>query len=463
MVRTEMDGSQAKSQHLQIGGVFPHATVMAHGVGSRTEAGIGALIPWGDKLWAVGYVSHIRGEGLGLYEIDDDLSMKRHAASVTGTFANRLPHWPSDQAFIGPHAVDADGGVRTIADLKGQRLAATISHLQDPEGKVYFLTMEGRFYEVDVRTLKANQLFDLVKELGIPAGSPIHFKDGFCAGGLLVVTHNTYEEDEFLGRRQAGCLAQWDGSEWKVVERNPFVGAGGGGGPNYGGPSVYATGWSRSSVILRSHSRGTWSRYLLPKGSQCYDHTWNTEWMRIRHAQTERFLMDVHGMFYELPPFTYGKGIWGIRPICVHLRLVPDFCYWRGLFVMAGDQIDREEGQPQSGLWFGNIDDLWRMGKPSGWGGPWWQDEVPAGTRSDPYLMTGFDHKVIHLANDSEKGVRFSVQVDFLGNGVWKDYDSFPVAGGGYLHHEFPEGYSAHWARVSVDEDCRATAYFTYT
>ena len=39
--------------------------------------------------------------------------------------------------------------------------------------------------------------------------------------------------------------------------------------------------------------------------------------------------------------------------------------------VMPGDQIDHDEGQPQSGLWFGNIDDLWGMGKPSGWGGPW--------------------------------------------------------------------------------------------
>ena len=30
---------------------------------------------------------------------------------------------------------------------------------------------------------------------------------------------------------------------------------------------------------------------------------------------------------------------------------------------MASDQTDRAVGQPQSGLWFGNIDDLWQMGK----------------------------------------------------------------------------------------------------
>ena len=27
-------------------------------------------------------------------------------------------------------------------------------------------------------------------------------------------------------------------------------------------------------------------------------------------------------------------------PISNHLRIVPDYCYWRGLFVMGGDQTD---------------------------------------------------------------------------------------------------------------------------
>jgi len=446
-----------------IKGVFPHMTVMSRGMGSRTEAGIGALIPWAERLWAVGYVSHIAGEGLGLYEIDGDMNFNRHEASVTGTFANRMVHWPSGQAFIGPHAIDAGGNVRTIGDLKDQRLAATARHLEDPEGMVYFLTMEGYLYEVSVDTLEAKKLFNLVELLSIPGGAHPHFKDAFSTDDRLIVTNNSYGEEEFQGSRRAGRLAEFDGEKWRVIEDNPFVGAGGGGGPNYGGPTMYATGWSRSSAILRTYSRGRWSRYLLPKASQCFDHAWNTEWLRIRHAQTERFMMDLQGMFYELPPFAYSNRVWGIRPICVHLRLVPDFCFWRGMFVMAGDQIDREEGQPQSGLWFGNVDELWQMGKPSGWGGPWWQEEVPSGAVSDPYLMTGFDGKVVHLANDSGGNARFTLEVDFLGNGTWREYDSFPVAAGGYLHHEFPQGFSAHWVRVGVDADCRATAYFTYT
>jgi hypothetical protein len=48
---------------IRVGHVYPNLTVMAPGVGSTSETGIGALIPWADRLWAVGYVAHIAGEG----------------------------------------------------------------------------------------------------------------------------------------------------------------------------------------------------------------------------------------------------------------------------------------------------------------------------------------------------------------------------------------------------------------
>ncbi|MFO0957603.1 MAG: hypothetical protein U0800_09090, partial [Isosphaeraceae bacterium] len=108
---------------LVIDGVMPHLTVSAPGVGSRSETGIGALIPWADRLWAIGYVAHVSGKGIGLYEIGPDLSIARHPASVTGTFANRLVHWETDQAIIGPHVIAANGTVKTIEALKNQRLA----------------------------------------------------------------------------------------------------------------------------------------------------------------------------------------------------------------------------------------------------------------------------------------------------------------------------------------------------
>ena len=323
--------------------------------------------------------------------------------------------------------------------------------------------MEGHFWQVDVRSLDAKLLFDLTKELEIK-DAKAHFKGAYTAQGRVVVANNTYDEREFLGQRDAGRLAEWNGKNWTIIERNPFVEVhGSASDSSYGGHTIYATGWTKSSVVLRILAKGEWLRYLLPKASHSWEHAWNTEWMRIRHAQTERLLMDVHGMFYDLPPFAYEGKVWGIRPICSHLRIVPDFCYWRGLFVMAGDQIDHDQGQPQSGLWFGNIDDLWQMGKPAGWGGPWWDTPVKADDTSDPFLMTGFDKKVAHFAHDSDQDVSFWIEVDFLGNGTWKLYAPVLVpAKRGYNYHVFADGFSAHWVRVSVDQDCNATVYFMY-
>jgi len=450
-----------RGSDLHVGGVFPHLTMSAPGAESASETGIGALIPWADRLWAIGYVAHIKGSGIGLYEINDDMSFRLHPESVTGTFANRMIHWETKQAIIGPHLIDEKGNVRTIETLAKHRLAATVRHLTEPAKKAYYLTMEGLFFEADLQTLETKQLYNLVDVLKIDGR--VHFKAAHTAQKRVVVANNSYTEKEFLGEGDAGRLAEWDGENWTIIEKNPFVEvAGKNREGDYFGDTLFAVGWDRASVILRVLHKGEWSRYRLPKASQTFDHAWTTEWMRIREAQTERYLMDAHGMFYELPGFAYGGKVWGIRPIAHHLRIVPDFCFWRGLFVMASDQTDRAVGQPQSGLWFGNIDDLWKMGKPTGWGGPWWNDDVKAGETSDPFLMTGFDKKTLHLSHDSKESVNFKVEVDFLGDGSWKTYQTIRVFPNGYSPFVFPDGFSAHWVRITVDKACKATAYLTY-
>jgi hypothetical protein len=455
--------AQPTTQPLVASHIFPHMTVIAPGVGSNSETGIGALIPWADRLWAVGYVAHIQGNGIGLYEIGPDLSFKLHPSSVTGTFANRLVHWESNQVFIGPHAIDEKGNVRTIESLKKLRLTATARHLTDPANKVYFLTMEGLLFDCDVHTLETHQLANLNIELKIPKGAQPHYKSAFTAQGLLVVANNTYEEEEFLEKRRAGRLAQWDGKTWTILEENPFVEVSGKQNPRVGqryGNTLFAIGSDNSAVILRVLHEGKWSRYLLPRGSHSFDHTWNTEWMRIREVQTERYLMDAFGLFYELPPMVYAGHIWGIRPICTHMRICPDMCYWRGMLVLAGDQTDNATGQPQSGLWFGSIDDLAQFAKPKGWGAVWRNTDVQPNTPSDPFLMTGFDKKVLHVTSDQTANI--TIEVDFLGDGSWHEYKTIHVARNGYEHHEFPEGFSAHWVRLKADQPCKATAQFIY-
>ena len=463
-------GSEALIREpLQVDGVFPGLTVTGPMEG-RSESGIGALLPWADRLWMIGYVAHIHGSRIGLYEIDENLQMRKHPESVTGTFANRYSHRNLDVAVIGPHLIDQQGHVRTYEELSGHRLTATMAHLTDPENKVYFLTMEGLLFEASVKEdMTVTLLFNLVEELDLPNTAYVHFKGGFTGNGRVVVANNSYNERDYLGKHASGRLAEWDGNTWTILERTAFVEVSGKmsgtlkGLSHYGNP-IFATGWDKRSVILMNYNDRTraWKRYRLPKGSHSFDHEWNTEWMRIREAQTERFIMDVHGIFYELPMMTYGGEVWGIKPISYHLRIVPDFCFWRGMFVMAGDQTDHGVGQPQSGLLFENIDDLWSYGKPTGWGAVWREDLVTADDISDPFLMTGFDQKTLHLQNQSETAVRVTLEVDFLGNGTFSTYRTIAVGPESYPHHVFPDGFSAHWIRLRVDKTAIMTAQFIY-
>lgn len=470
LLMSVLTGLQAQTPVREINGVFPNLTILGPHK-HRSESGIGALIPWADKLWMIGYVAHIHGSRIGLYEISEDMSMRKHPESVTGTFANRMIHNPSDQAIIGPHFIDIDGNVRTCETLSKHRLAAVSGHLTDPENKVYFLTMEGLFFECDVQSLQATQLFDFHDTFSMPDTIVPHFKGMHTGNGRVVVADNSYNEGDFLGEHQSGHLAEWDGKSdyWTILEHTAFVEVGGKnqsmrfGKSIYGNP-IFATGWDRRSVILKCYNDRSkqWTTYRLPKGSHSFDHAWNTEWMRIREAQTERFIMDVHGIFYELPMMTWGGDVWGIKPISYHLRIVPDFCFWRGLFVMAGDQTDHGVGQPQSGLLFQNVDDLWDYGKPTGWGAVWMDDPVKAGEVSQPFLMTGFDKKTLHLNNDGTSEVTFRVEIDHQGSGDFDVYKHISVPAGGYEAFVFPNGFSAHWVRIKVNRASVVTANFVY-
>lgn len=328
--------------------------------------------------------------------------------------------------------------------------------------------MEGLLLAVDLQTLEVRQLFNLIRDIPLPEGAQPHFKGGYTAGSRIIVTNNTYTEKDFEGAYSGGYLAEWDGREWRILEKTAFMEVWG---RKNLGNIIYATGWDRASVLLKVLAKGQWSTYRLPKPTQAFDHYWQTEWMRIREVEHERLLMDSHGMFYELTPAAYSGKVWGVRPICTHLRVVPDFCSWRGFLILGGNQVspamelhwwkqDRRElenrpeeaageegipvrsdnnplaGEPQAGLWFGKTDDLWQFGKPKGWGGPWWDKQVAANQPSEPYLMTGFDQKVLHLTHDAPQNVEFRVEVDFLGNQTWKVYDSFLARSkrGGELH-----------------------------
>lgn len=320
---------------------------------------------------------------------------------------------------------------------------------------------------------KADTLFDLSHE-GAVFRNTVNATDccALCAvtPGCLTWSHTT----EWPG--SGNCHL----SPYAPLATHPQNGSTGGSSP--GAPAAPPT-----------SSKGQWQTYRLPKASHAFDHLWQTEWPRIREVETERYLMDMHGMFYELSPLGWGGSTWGVKPVAQHLRIIPDFCSWRGMLVLGGNQVTPHTGanlvtgQAQAGMWFGKTDDLFsQFGKPQGWGGPWRNQTVSAGEASDPYLMTGFDKKVLHLTvagpqpssgcfaaashRQASEAVTFTIEVDFTGTAgpgkvgeQWHPYAQVTVVRGCYGFHTFPVGFSAHWVRVRADSACVATAYFHYS
>lgn len=221
-----------------------------------------------------------------------------------------------------------------------------------------------------------------------------------------------------------------------------------------------------ASVIIMDHNG---NRYRLPKGAATFDSPSSAGWPRgIREVVTERGLMNIHGTFYELPRDNSG-GIARMQPICSHNHRIFDFMSWRGMLVLSGNMsetaadghyIPSDDGK--AGLWFGNVDDLWKLGAPKGTGGPWFHSDIRAGEQSDPYLMIGYHRKTVEFTHDHSGNVNFTIEVDVTADGTWHVYDTISVPAFRNVRHEFPHGYSAHWVRVRADQHCRATARFIY-
>ncbi len=191
-----------------------------------------------------------------------------------------------------------------------------------------------------------------------------------------------------------------------------------------------------------------------------------------REVQSERWLMHIGNIFYEAPRNVGGKDpidIRRMRPVASHRFAIYDYCTWRGLLVLSGAKPEAAgDGHvfplpdPQTALWFGCVDDLWKLGKPVGVGGPWKNTQVAKDELSDPYLMTGFDRKKLTLSHDAQEPVQFRIEVDYSNRDFWKPYGTVTVPAGETATVDFPVGYSAHWARLATDRHCRATAVFLY-
>lgn len=483
--RTDKDSLyiEGTSGNRLISGVYPHLTTYAHArlngqYKFGNECGIGAIIPWQGKLYMVNYADH-RPEGSEhkLYIVDKDKNMEVYAGSVGGTPAARMIHAESNQLLIGHYVIDEKGGIRTIpiTAMPG-RITAIARHLSDPANKAYYYDMEGMLYEVNVRTLEVNKLY----HHPIPGW---HGKGGYTAQGRLVLSNNgeagSKSTDDWqvpaegqMGPEKYGVLAEFDGQNFKVVERKQFTDITTRNGvnavPDDNSP-LWAIGWDKRSVRLKVMENGEWSTYLLPKAAYNNDpyHGWFTEWPRIREIGKGEMMMDMHGMFFDFPATFSKENSAGIRPISSHLRYIPDFCEWNGQVVLATDETSIQgnplSGQPQSNLWFGSKQDFYDWGPATGYGSIWLNDTIVAGQVSDPYLFAGFDHRMAHIVNHSSTPQTVVIQIDKKGNNRWSDFQTIQLSGNEYKPLIFPEDEAGEWMRLKALNNGKVTFALHYT
>ncbi len=223
-----------------------------------------------------------------------------------------------------------------------------------------------------------------------------------------------------------------------------------------------------ASSVLVVDDKGR--RWRLPLGNDAFTGLTNEASLRIcREVATERDLFNCHGTFYELPAEN-ADGYAKIRPVSSHNLRIHDYASYRGLLVMTG--IDPKAMQnsehiivsddKKAAVWAGAIDDLWKLGKPTGHGGPWKDTQVNAAQSSDPYLIGFYDQKSLKLSHDAKEAVTFTLEADPIGNGPWMAYKSFTVKPGQTVSFAFPKNFSARWVRFTADKSCKATAWLEY-
>lgn len=209
-------------------------------------------------------------------------------------------------------------------------------------------------------------------------------------------------------------------------------------------------------------------RWRLPKSDAAFDAPTIHGLVRLdREVATERDLFNCHGTFYELPAEN-ADGFARMRPVASHRLRIHDYASYRGLLVMTGVMdgatgphiIRSDDGK--AAVWVGGIDDLWRLGRATGIGGPWKDTAVEAGKPSDPYLFAGYDARKIALSHSGAESVNVAIELDLTGNGLWVPYKTVAVAAGQKVDHTFPVELQARWVRVTADKTVTASAVLTY-
>ncbi len=205
-------------------------------------------------------------------------------------------------------------------------------------------------------------------------------------------------------------------------------------------------------TVVYTDSEG--KRWRLPKGQH------SGTGRVCREICTERNLLNLYGTFYEMPAQNAG-GFHKIRAVATHNLAIADYTSYHGLLVMSGIDADASgkhiirSSDGQAAVWAGNVEDLWKLGKPRGQVTLHRQAKVLGNTPSDAALLTGFDSVKLHLT--CAQPAKVQVEVDTTGYGNWAAVESLSCEPGKALAHQLPPSGIGYWLRLVFAEDAEVT------
>ncbi len=326
--------------------------------------------------------------------------------------------------------------------------------------KATLATVHFYYAEKDTRETNPDAMFEgiaIVKEHSSKAGLLYGLGDNRRALGILAgeTTNNTFKETGYYELDVEMKLVKKEDIETASFIREKFA-----------IPTNVVTMDDASVLVIDNLGR----RWRLPEGNENYSGLTDKGLLRIcREVATERDLFNCAGTFYELPAEN-ADGYAKIRPVASHNFRIHDYASYRGLLIITGLQDNIPNGNEhiirsddgKAAVWAGVIDDLWKMGKPTGHGGPWKNTAVEANTPSDPYLIGFYDQKELSLSHSSTEAVMFTIEVDPVGHGPWMNWKEVTVKPGEIFTHKFSDSFQSRWIRFKTDKKCEATAWLDY-
>jgi hypothetical protein len=410
---------------------------------SRSEVGIGAMMPWANRLYFTTYLADtVVGDGGVLAYIDQsgaEVVVDTHNSCHTG----RMVHSETNQLLIGEYVIGLDGTVHKVALLAAQRISSWARHMSSPTTKAYACSMGSStnpalLWEVDLTTWVATQVANISTGLGLTTAHVKAMWTAYSSGSLtgsqyantrlLIASNVQYKPGDAAN---SGVLATWDGTTFVSRGTESHIEIGGNYEPG-SGMVCAAVGMDHKSPFLVYPSQslgGSYFRYRFPAGTHTQDYYITQEWMRIRPVQTERLMLNAYGTWFQLSPWfrhansagvqnygTIGIDYPLLEPIGRYVDTVTDYCVWNGRLVIGTNNQSEQRGywphagQSQSCLKFGDIESLQRF-KPVGTGYLFYKQATTVAGVSDPMLMRGYGRKTLYLKNDGAVAVNVTIKL----------------------------------------------------